>query len=94
MDADGPRAKFTTMEKCTAEDWAIIGVNSAPFLAPTAIYCLGPMTGLEPTYLARGLLRWQARGASAAKLPTRHSGRGARVRGIATAEAATPTRCA
>ena len=35
---------------------------------------------LEPTYLARGLLRWQARGASAAKLPTRHSGRVARAR--------------
>src|SRR6266446_8410465 len=39
---------------------------------------------LEPTYLARGLLRWQARGASAAKLPTRHSGRGARVGRTAT----------
>ena len=37
---------------------------------------------LEPTYLARGLLRWQARGASLAELPTRH---GARVRGIAPA---------
>jgi hypothetical protein len=37
---------------------------------------------LEPIYLARGLLRWQARGASMAKLPTRH---GAGVRGIATA---------
>ena len=49
---------------------------------------------LEPTYLARGLLRWQARGAPAAKLPTCHGGRGARVRGIATTEAATPTRCA
>ena len=45
---------------------------------------------LEPTYLARGLLRWQARGASAAKLPTRHSGRGARRRRIASTEAATP----
>jgi hypothetical protein len=42
---------------------------------------------LEPTYLARGLLRWQARGASAAKLPTRHSGRDARVRGLVTTEA-------
>jgi hypothetical protein len=41
---------------------------------------------LEPTYLARGLLRWQARGMSAAKLPTRHSGRGARARVIATTE--------
>lgn len=44
---------------------------------------------LEPTYLARGLLRWQARGASAAKLPTRHGVRGARGRRILSTEAAT-----
>ena len=49
---------------------------------------------LEPTYLARGLFRWRARGVSAAKLPTRHSGRVARVRGIAGTEAPSPTRCA
>jgi hypothetical protein len=48
---------------------------------------------LDPTYLARGLLRWQPRGPSAAKLPRVHSGR-ARVRGITSTEAATPTRCA
>ena len=31
MDTDAPRAKFTSMEHCTAEDWGVIGVNFVEF---------------------------------------------------------------
>jgi len=31
MKTDAPRATFTTMEKCTAEDWAIIGMSFVEF---------------------------------------------------------------
>jgi predicted HD phosphohydrolase len=31
MKTDAPRATFTTMEKCTGDDWAIIGMNFVEF---------------------------------------------------------------
>ena len=31
MTYDGPRASFTSMERSTAEDWAVIGVNFVDF---------------------------------------------------------------
>jgi predicted HD phosphohydrolase len=50
MSYEGPRASFTTMERSTADDWAVIGVNFVEFARRLPDRVLAPLRLLDGDY--------------------------------------------